>query len=51
MNAIFFWEEAGGLTLTDKCNPYGPLLALAMEKQGISVELGEYGFEKKYLTV
>lgn len=49
MNAIFFWEKAGGLTLSHKCNPYGPLLALAMQKQNIHLELGDYAFEKEYL--
>ena len=49
MNAIFFWEKAGGLTLAHKCNPYGPLLALSMKKQGIQLELGDYAFEKEWL--
>ena len=49
MNALFFWEKAGGLTLEHKCNPYGPLLARAMEKLDVHLELGDYGFEKDYL--
>lgn len=49
MKALFFWEKAGGLTLEHKCNPYGPLLALAMEKLGVDLELGDYAFEKAYL--
>lgn len=49
MNALFFWENAGGLTLEHKCNPYGPLLAMAMAKQGVHLELGDYDFEKAYL--
>jgi glycosyltransferase involved in cell wall biosynthesis len=49
MNALFFWEKVGGLTLAHKCNPYGPLLALSMKKQGIQFELGDYEFEKEYL--
>jgi len=50
MNALFFWEKAGGLTLEHKCNPYGPLLARAMAKKGVHLELGDYAFEKAYLT-
>ncbi|MBT3604832.1 MAG: hypothetical protein HOE48_15745 [Candidatus Latescibacteria bacterium] len=49
MKALFFWEKAGGLTLEHKCNPYGPLLALAMEKLDVHLELGDYAFEKVYL--
>lgn len=49
MNALFFWEKAGGLTLEHKCNPYGPLLARAMAKKGVNLELGDYAFEKAYL--
>ena len=49
MNAIFFWEKSGGLTLAHKCNPYGPLLSLSMKKQGIQLELGDYAFEKEEL--
>ena len=49
MNALFFWEKAGGLTLEHKCNPYGPLLARAMAKKGVHLELGDYAFEKAYL--
>lgn len=49
VNALFFWEKAGGLTLEHKCNPYGPLLARAMEKMGVHLVLGDYGFEKRYL--
>lgn len=49
MNALFFWEKAGGLTLEHKCNPYGPLLARAMEKCGVHLALGDYAFEKSYL--
>lgn len=49
MNALFFWERAGGLTLAHKCNPYGPLLARAMAKLGVHLALGDYEFEKAYL--
>ncbi|MFT5367980.1 MAG: beta-1,4-mannosyltransferase [Candidatus Latescibacterota bacterium] len=49
MNALFFWEKAGGLTLEHKCNPYGPLLALAMATLDVHLELGDYAFEKAYL--
>jgi len=49
MNALFFWEKAGGLTLEHKCNPYGPLLARVMAKLGVHLELGDYEFEKDYL--
>ncbi len=42
MKAFYFWEPVGGLTLQHRCNPYAGLLALAMEKHDITLELGEY---------
>ena len=49
MRVIFFWERAGGLTLSHRCNPYGPLLARALEKLDIYLELGDYAFKKQDL--
>ncbi len=49
MKVFFFWEPVGGLTLKHRCNPYAGLLALAMEKRGIHLELGEYAFEREWL--
>lgn len=49
MKVFFFWEPVGGLTLQHRCNPYAGLLALAMEKLGIHLELGEYAFEREWL--
>ena len=49
MRAFFFWEKAGGLTLAHRCNPYAGLLALALEKRGISLELGDYALGKDWL--
>ena len=50
MRAFFFWEaRAGGLTMSHKCNPYGPLLARALEKWDITLELGDYAFERDWL--
>lgn len=50
MKAFFFWEEAaGGLTLEHRCNPYAGLLALALEKLDIHLELGKYAFEREWL--
>lgn len=49
MNALYFWEPKGGLSLSDQTNPYGPLLAMALQKQGICLEFGQYSFEKSYL--
>ena len=49
MKAFFFWEEVGGLTLEHRCNPYAGLLAMALEKQGITLELGDYEFRRSWL--
>ena len=49
MKAFFFWEEVGGLTLAHRCNPYAGLLASALEKQGITLELGDYSFDRPSL--
>ena len=49
MNILYFWEPNGGLSLADRTNPYGPLLAAALQKQGITLEFGQYAFEKPYL--
>ncbi len=50
MNAFFFWEEAaGGLTLEHRCNPYAGLLARALERLDIHLELGRYAFEREWL--
>ena len=49
MRALFFWEPVGGLTLEHRCNPYGPLLARALEKRGVHLELGDYEFEAGWL--
>ncbi|MFT5366591.1 MAG: beta-1,4-mannosyltransferase [Candidatus Latescibacterota bacterium] len=49
MNAFFFWEPVGGLTLQHKCNPYAGLLAQELEKLDIRLELGKYALEKSWL--
>ena len=50
MNVFFFWEEAaGGLTLEHHCNPYAGLLARALEKLDIHLELGKDAFEREWL--
>ena len=49
MNVFFFWEPVGGLTLKHRCNPYAGLLALALEKLDIHLELGKYAFERDWL--
>ncbi len=50
MRAFFFWEaKAGGLTLSHKCNPYAGLLARALEKWEIYLELGDYAFRRDWL--
>jgi glycosyltransferase involved in cell wall biosynthesis len=49
MKVFFFWEPVGGLTLQHRCNPYAGLLALAMEKLDIHLELGEYALERDWL--
>ena len=49
MRVFFFWEKAGGLTLAHRCNPYAGLLALALEKRDIHLELGDYTFGKDWL--
>ncbi|MDA0745608.1 MAG: glycosyltransferase [bacterium] len=49
MKVLYFWEPKGGLSLTDRTNPYGPLLTSALEKQGTILEFGQYSFEKSYL--
>ena len=49
MRAFFFWEPVGGMTLEHRCNPYGPLLARALEKRDILLELGDYAFERSWI--
>ncbi|OGG57261.1 MAG: hypothetical protein A3F84_24345 [Candidatus Handelsmanbacteria bacterium RIFCSPLOWO2_12_FULL_64_10] len=49
MRAFFFWERVGGLTLDYPCNPYAGLLARALEKRGVHLELGDYAFEQAWL--
>jgi glycosyltransferase involved in cell wall biosynthesis len=49
MNAYFFWEPVGGLTLQHKCNPYAGLLAQELEKLDVHLALGEYALEKSWL--
>ena len=49
MKVLYFWEPNGGLSLADRTNPYGPLLASALQKQGTTLEFGQYAFEKPYL--
>ncbi|MDA0710967.1 MAG: glycosyltransferase, partial [bacterium] len=50
MNAFFFWEPVGGLTLKHKCNPYAGLLAAELATQDIYLTLGDYAFEKSWLV-
>ena len=49
MRAFFFWERVGGLSLEYPCNPYAGLLARALEKRDIHLELGDYAFEQAWL--
>jgi glycosyltransferase involved in cell wall biosynthesis len=49
VRAFFFWERVGGLTLDYPCNPYAGLLARALEKRDIHLELGDYAFEQDWL--
>jgi glycosyltransferase involved in cell wall biosynthesis len=49
MNVLFFWEPVGGLTLKHRCNPYGPLLARALAKLDVHLELGEGEFALEWL--
>lgn len=49
MRAFFFWERVGGLSLDYPCNPYAGLLARALEKRGVHLELGDYAFEQAWL--
>ncbi|NKB66705.1 MAG: glycosyltransferase [Candidatus Latescibacteria bacterium] len=49
MNVLFFWEQVGGLTLQHKCNPYAGLLARALEKLDIHLELGDYSLSPQWL--
>ena len=49
MRAFFFWEPVGGMTLKHRCNPYGPLLARALEVWDIHLDLGDYAFERDWL--
>ena len=49
MRTFFFWEPVGGLTLQHKCNPYAGLLALALAKHDIELELGDYSLDKSWL--
>ena len=49
MKVFFFWEDVGGLTLAHRCNPYAGLLALALDRHGIQLELGDYTFTRAWL--
>jgi beta-1,4-mannosyltransferase len=49
MNVRFFWEAGEDFTLAHRGNPYGPLLAIAMQKQGVTFLPGNYEFTKKWL--
>jgi glycosyltransferase involved in cell wall biosynthesis len=49
MNVRFFWEAGGDFTLAHRGNPYGPLMAIAMQKQGITFLPGDYDFKRKWL--
>ena len=49
MRAFFFWERVGGLSLDYPCNPYAGLLARALEKRDIHLELGDYAIEQEWL--
>ncbi len=49
MKVFFFWEDVGGLTLAHRCNPYAGLLALALARRGIQLELGDYTFSREWL--
>ena len=49
MRVLFFWEDVGGLTLAHHCNPYAGLLALALARRGIHLELGDYAFTREWL--
>ena len=49
MKVFFFWEDVGGLTLAHRCNPYAGLLALALARRGIELELGDYTFSRQWL--
>lgn len=49
MKVLFFWESVGGLTLQHRCNPYAGLLAQALDKRDVHLELGDYAFERDWL--
>jgi glycosyltransferase involved in cell wall biosynthesis len=49
MNVKFFWESGDDFTLAHRGNPYGPLLAIAMEKLGITFQPGNYDFTRKWI--
>ncbi len=49
MKVFFFWEDVGGLTLAHRCNPYAGLLAQALGRHGIQLELGDYTFSREWL--
>ena len=49
MKAAFFWEPGKGLSLDDRCNPYGPLLKQALARRGIELELGDYDLSAQWL--
>ena len=49
MKVLFFWEQVGGLTLQHKCNPYAGLLARALERLDIYLELGDYSLSPEWL--
>jgi glycosyltransferase involved in cell wall biosynthesis len=51
VRAFFFWERVGGLTLDYPCNPYAGLLARALEKRDIHLELGDYALDQEWLRV
>lgn len=50
MNALFFWEPVGGLTLEHRCNPYAGLLERALQAHGIGLTLGDYDFSADWLA-
>lgn len=49
MNVRFFWEAGGDFSLAHRGNPYGPLLAHAMQARGITFSAGDYAFTKQWL--
>ena len=49
MNVRFFWESGDDFTLAHRGNPYGPLLAIAMEALGNRFTAGDYDFARDWL--